>query len=198
MKTCKKCNEQKSLIEYCKRKDTKDGYHRYCKECSYTISAKYYHTTGKELRKDYYDQYRKDNKEYYNQYVNNHYHNNKEYYREYNNTRSATDPIFRLKHAINSNININLRKYLQIKKDKSLSYLGITMEEYCTYLENQFTPEMNWDNYGSYWEIDHIIPIDSFDLSDEKQLYECFNYKNTQPLYWLENKQKSNKLTLKS
>jgi len=24
------------------------------------------------------------------------------------------------------------------------------------YLENLFTEEMNWENYGSYWEIDHI------------------------------------------
>lgn len=25
------------------------------------------------------------------------------------------------------------------------------------HLENLFTPEMNWDNYGSYWEVDHIV-----------------------------------------
>jgi len=25
------------------------------------------------------------------------------------------------------------------------------------HLESLFTTDMNWDNYGSYWEIDHII-----------------------------------------
>ena len=26
-----------------------------------------------------------------------------------------------------------------------------------THLQSLFTNEMNWDNYGTYWEIDHII-----------------------------------------
>jgi len=194
MKKCKKCSEEKPLTEYCKRKGEKDGLHRYCKGCMNGEFGSYYNTTRKYTGKDYYNQYRKENKEYFNTYSNQHYHENKDYYREYNNTRSATDPIFRLKHAINSNINSNLRKYLQIKHDKSMNYLGTTMEQYCQYLEQQFTLEMNWDNYGSYWEIDHILPIDSFDLTNEEQLYQCFNYTNTRPLHWLENKQKSNKI----
>jgi hypothetical protein len=194
MKKCKKCSEEKPLTEYCKRKGEKDGLHRYCKGCMNGEFGSYYNTTRKYTGKDYYNQYRKENKEYFNTYSNQHYHENKDYYREYNNIRSANDPTFRLKHAINSNINGNLRKYLQIKHDKSMNYLGTTMEQYCQYLEHQFTSEMNWDNYGSYWEIDHILPIDSFDLTNEEQLYQCFNYTNTRPLHWLENKQKSNKI----
>jgi hypothetical protein len=194
MKKCKRCSEEKPLTEYGRRKDTKDGLHRYCKKCAYKIAEDYYHTTGKTSRKDYYNQYRKENKEYFNTYSNQHYHENKEMYREWNRNKSTMDPIFRLKHSINANINVNLKKYLQIKQDKSMNYLGTTMEQYCQYLEQQFTPEMNWDNYGSYWEIDHIMPIDSFDLTNEEQLYQCFNYTNTRPLHWLENKQKSNKI----
>lgn len=194
MKKCKKCGNEKPLTEYCKRKGEKDGLHRYCKGCMNGEFGNYYNTTRKHTGKDYYKQYREENKQYFNEYSNQHYYENKEMYREWNRNKSATDPIYRLKHSINANININLRKYLQIKHDRSLSYLGTTMEEYCQYLEQQFTPEMTWENYGSYWEIDHILPIDSFDLSNEQQLYECFNYKNTRPLHWLENKQKSNKI----
>jgi hypothetical protein len=194
MKKCKKCSEEKPLTEYCKRKGEKDGLHRYCKGCMNGEFGSYYNTTRKYTGKDYYNQYRKENKEYFNTYSNQHYHENKEMYREWNRNKSTTDPIFRLKHSINANININLKKYLQIKQDKSMNYLGTTMEQYCQYLEQQFTPEMNWDNYGSYWEIDHILPIDSFDLTNEEQLYQCFNYTNTRPLHWLENKQKSNKI----
>lgn len=36
---------------------------------------------------------------------------------------------------------------------------------------------MNWDNYGS-WHIDHIIPCSSWDLSNEDDIYKCFNYLN--------------------
>jgi len=194
MKKCKRCEEEKPLTEFYNKKDTKDGLHRYCATCMKIEKKNYYHTTGKNTRKDYYDQYRKENKEYFNTYSNQHYHENKEIYREWNRNKSATDPVFRLKHAINSSINGNLQKYLQIKQDRSMSYLGTTMEQYCQYLEQQFTPEMNWDNYGSYWEVDHILPIDSFDLTNEDQLYQCFNYTNTRPLHWLENRQKSNKI----
>jgi hypothetical protein len=68
------------------------------------------------------------------------------------------------------------------------------MEEYTQYLESQFTPEMNWDNYGEYWEIDHIKPIASFDLNIEENLYTCFYYLNTQPLEKTQNREKSDKI----
>ena len=40
------------------------------------------------------------------------------------------------------------------------------------------TPDMNWENI----DIDHVRPIPSFDISDNEQLKEAFNWKNTQPL----------------
>ena len=46
-----------------------------------------------------------------------------------------------------------------------------------------FLQEMNWENYGIVWEIDHKTPLSSFDLTQEKNIYEAFNYKNTQPLF---------------
>lgn len=52
---------------------------------------------------------------------------------------------------------------------------------------------MNFDNYGE-WEIDHIIPVSSFDFNIKNNIFKCFNYKNLQPLWKLENRKKSNKL----
>ena len=40
------------------------------------------------------------------------------------------------------------------------------------------TPEMNCTNI----ELDHVEPICTFDLSDDEQLKEAFNWRNTQPL----------------
>jgi hypothetical protein len=42
---------------------------------------------------------------------------------------------------------------------------------------------MNWDNHGIIWEIDHIKPCASFDLSDIEQQKQCFHYTNLQPLF---------------
>ena len=53
---------------------------------------------------------------------------------------------------------------------------------------------MNWSNHGSYWEIDHIIPCDSFDLTDIEQQKQCFHYTNLQPLTVSENRSKKNKI----
>jgi hypothetical protein len=54
---------------------------------------------------------------------------------------------------------------------------------------------MSWENHGKFgWHIDHIKPISSFDLTNENEQLECFNYKNMQPLWWNENLSKGNKL----
>jgi hypothetical protein len=56
---------------------------------------------------------------------------------------------------------------------------------------------MNWDNYGfgiDKWNMDHIIPCASFDLSDPEQQKKCFHYTNLQPLWQLENILKSDRI----
>ncbi len=51
---------------------------------------------------------------------------------------------------------------------------------------------MNFKNYGE-WEIDHIIPVSSFDFSIKQNIFECFNFRNLQPLWKIENRAKYNK-----
>ena len=75
-------------------------------------------------------------------------------------------------------------KFQNLKKPKnSIKYLGCAQEEYKTYLESQFLPEMSWENQGKVWEIDHIKPLSSFSLIDQKQIEQAFHYLNTQPLF---------------
>ena len=190
-KTCKKCKEIKPLTEYFNRKCEKDGKHRYCKTCKLQDSKKYYKET-KHDRADYYKTYRDKNKEYFNTYCHTHYHTNKELYREWNREKYATDLGFKLKHVTSARINQALKLYQTLKTARTVEYLGCGMEEYTLYLEKQFDGSMDWDNYGEYWEIDHIKPIDAFDLNIEEELYAAFNYKNTQPLSKIENRIKSN------
>ena len=61
------------------------------------------------------------------------------------------------------------------------------------HLENLFEDEMAFDNYG-FWEIDHIKPIASYNLKNEDELLECFNYKNLQPLWLKDNRSKGAKV----
>jgi hypothetical protein len=181
MKTCKRCNIEKSPNQYCKRKGEKDGLHRYCKECL-NVEFKGYYQKVKPEHNARSSKWVKENKEKHLKMVNNHYHNNKDYYREWNQNKMDTDPLFRLRHAINALINHHLK---EDKLQSSITYLGCTIQEYKKYLEPMFTLEMNWDNYGKYWEIDHIFPLSKGG---------AFHYTNTQPLTINENRVKSNSL----
>jgi hypothetical protein len=51
---------------------------------------------------------------------------------------------------------------------------------------------MNWENQGTYWHMDHIIPISSAET--EEDVYRLNHYTNFQPLYWLDNLRKGNKV----
>ncbi len=48
---------------------------------------------------------------------------------------------------------------------------------------------MNWDNFGSYWHIDHIRPLASYSIKDEKDpnLVKAWGLNNLQPLEASEN-----------
>jgi hypothetical protein len=69
------------------------------------------------------------------------------------------------------------------KITKTELLLGCSFNDCKQYLEQQFKPEMNWGNHGIIWEIDHIKPCDSFDLTDIEQQKQCFHYSNLQPLF---------------
>jgi len=78
----------------------------------------------------------------------------------------------------------NIKRTLQHKE-----LIGCTNDELKNQLEQLFADGMSFDNYG-FWELDHITPISSFDLSKIDDQMECFNYKNIQPLWLKDNRSK--------
>lgn len=64
------------------------------------------------------------------------------------------------------------------------------LEQLKQHLESQFTPSMNWNNYGSYWEVDHIIPQNTFNFSSytDKEFQICWSLLNLRPLTIYENR----------
>ena len=45
---------------------------------------------------------------------------------------------------------------------RTVDTLGYTVEDFVTHMEKQFTGKMSWDNYGDYWNVDHITPVKHF------------------------------------
>lgn len=70
------------------------------------------------------------------------------------------------------------------KGGSTIADLGCSIDELKVYLESQFQPGMNWDNWAyEGWHIDHIKPLAQFDLTDPEQFKEACHYTNLQPLW---------------
>ena len=53
---------------------------------------------------------------------------------------------------------------------------------------------MTIEIYGSVWQIDHCLPIASFNLLNENDMKKCFNWINLRPMYSNENNSKNVKI----
>jgi hypothetical protein len=87
--------------------------------------------------------------------------------------RIETDPQFRFIKTCRD----RLRHV--VKKDKSTcEYLGCDKELLVKWLEFNFTSDMNIQNHGSIWHIDHVIPLA---FEDEPFSLERLHWTNLSP-----------------
>ncbi len=77
------------------------------------------------------------------------------------------------------------------KAGSAVKDLGCSLDEFLLYLEVKFTPKMSFNNHGSYWQLDHIKPLFSFDLTDREQFLAACHYTNLQPLTIAAHKKKT-------
>lgn len=197
MKICPKCKENKSLHEYHNNKNKKYGKETYCKIClNKNAKNKYiedprfeYHKkySKNEKTKQYQKEYRLKNKEKIKQVISKWYYDNKERHlhktTQNKKIKKNIDPSFKIADYVRSRILSALKKQRINKNNKTLELIGCSFKQYKQHLESQFKPEMTWENHGEIWEIDHIKPCSSFDLTDIEQQKQCFHYTNTQPLF---------------
>ena len=73
------------------------------------------------------------------------------------------------------------------KTNTTVELLGCTPEFLRNYIEQKFTSEMSWDNYDTYWDLDHIYPLSKANLNDPNELKRVCHYTNLQPLNKIEN-----------
>ncbi len=102
----------------------------------------------------------------------------------------------RLSQSMRGGINYSLKLKGSRKWCSWINMVDYTIDQLKTHLEKQFTPKMNWDNYGTYWHIDHKIPIAYFDFksSDDVGFKLCWALKNLQPLEKIANMKKGAKI----
>jgi len=71
-----------------------------------------------------------------------------------------------------------------------VTYLGITKTNFLIRMQNLRQPDMNTDNFGTYWSIDHIVPLRLFDLNNEDDVLLAWNHYNLMPMYTAHNFEK--------
>lgn len=186
LQTCSQCSKDFSATTkfFHKKGSCKFGVNTICKTCVSNQKQSYYQENNieiREKRKTHYsihkDRLLEDNKKYRSEP------RNKKRTNRNKRTRRLIDPLFRL----DCNLRSRIRKSVVTKSNSSYKLLGVSMNEYCVYIEKQFDEGMSWENYGAEWHIDHIIPINNYNLLEEQEQSKAFNWRNTRPLFVNEN-----------
>lgn len=204
-KICTKCGCNKSLSDFRKNKNTKDGLRTECKACSKSMNKNYYENNKEKVKettknwlvdnsdkmKLYNDNWSKSNPKKRRLYSKKWSNNNQEQVRnnhnEYERKRRAEDPKFKLKCYIRTMIKRSLRNKGYNKKSQTQTILGCDYDEFIKHIESKWESWMNWDNYGKYngtekygWDMDHITPLAKG--KTEGDILKLNHYLNIQPL----------------
>ena len=213
-KFCKGCIKEKDVLEFYVRRNRGEGlagYTHKCKLCLKRTNREYNRSEGIFDKKEYMKKYREKHRDKLNEYCRNWRIENedklksgrKKYYQknkeevirknyEYCKYKTSTDSLYKLRRGIRALILVSFRNQFTTKSKKTIEILGCSFEEFKLHLESKFDDKMNWQNQGTYWHMDHIIPISS--AQTEEDVYRLNHYTNFRPLYWEDNLKKSNKI----
>lgn len=210
-KVCNKCKQTKQKSDFNKKSRNKDGLNNFCKTCIRKENFKYrqslkannlcYHcckrkrAEGKSVcqkcflkKQQYYNSEKYKNiQKTWSQSAKGKISNRKSH-TKYCNTKIKVDLQFKLKSYLRNRLNKAIAN--NYKKGSAVRDLGCTIDEFKTYIENQFVYGMSWENWGNEhggWHIDHIIPLYKFDLTDREQLLKACHYTNLRPLFIKDN-----------
>lgn len=194
IKICNQCKKEKTILEYSRDKYTKDGFTSSCKECRNTKSKIWHQKNYLENKEEVLiknSEWRKSNwDKVYNQRKESGYckRSRKKWYHK--------KGKFNINWVISERIRHRIRNVLngKVKSKSTLELLGCSIDDLKNHLQSKFYANMSWDNYGSYWHIDHIRPCASFNLENEEEQKICFHYSNLQPLTAKDNLSKGARL----
>lgn len=123
-------------------------------------------------------QWNKDNPERHNS------HTRKTFAKNY--SRWKQNPAWVMKQRVGSAVANFLSKQTipGYKQRPTFDALPYTPEQLVEHLEKQFDDKMTWDNYGTYWHVDHIYPQSKlpFDSLDHINFLTCWALTNLRPL----------------
>ncbi len=184
LKRCYSCGNTKSLENFCKDKLGIGGLKNQCRDCQRIQRAKYWEK-NKEKEKG-------ANRAYKSIHSVELYEKRKKYvvknpeklkiWKRAHYLKCREIPQKRLEMVMSGAIKKRVEYHRAMGKFKDI--LGYSTEELVAHLESKFTPEMSWENHGTYWHIDHIKPKSWFkyETVQDDEFKKCWALSNLQPL----------------
>lgn len=203
-KLCSKCGVEKALCEFHRHRTSAGGYRRVCKDCRKAYAAankeriakttKTYREANKDKIRERRKVYREANKEKISAK-----HRTPAYKQrrsERRKERRQEDCAYRLRKIVSKHVWAAIKKQGSTKGGSTFSALPYTPSDLVEHIEKQFDETMTWENYGTYWEVDHIYPqsLLPYDSFDHPNFHKCWALDNLQPLEKSVNRAKSNKI----
>jgi hypothetical protein len=71
-----------------------------------------------------------------------------------------------------------------------LTLIGIDKQGFINHVNKYLLEGMTKENFGKIWGLDHIVPVDLFDINDEAEKKLCYNYQNIIPMFNNDNRVK--------
>jgi hypothetical protein len=165
-KNCPKCNIIKSVDDFYKCKNAKDGRYNICKICEL------------ERKKIYYQ----ENKEKRYAYERNKYHSDET-------VRIKKLLRRRFLAALKTQSTEKCKSIIELS-GCDLDFFKKWIEYQYKLITN--TETIDWEDFKQNYHIDHLIPCSSFNLTDIEEQKKCFHWKNIQILTKENNLKKSN------
>jgi 5-methylcytosine-specific restriction endonuclease McrA len=176
----KRAKLDKEYYEKNKSKRQQQGIQYYKENREEILEKKQKDSSRKEYAKTYYQNNKEQRLEYTKAYKSKPESKERQCYLK--KVKKQKDINFRLHENLRSRLSNALKGRV---KNTTIEELGCSIEEFKLHLEKQFDKNMNWGNYGTYWEIDHIQPLSKGG---------SFHYTNTQPMHFSENRSKGNRV----
>lgn len=148
---CKKCETEKAVEEFRPKR-------RVCKDCEKEHGrmyrrdnkekSKYWVETNGERMKELQSNWYKANKDKINTKFKERYHDTSTDFKKIKNYRTA------INHMLGGT-------------QKSNQYIGCKRDHLVKWCESAFEEGMTMENYGAYWVVDHVVPLDTLKESPE-------------------------------
>jgi hypothetical protein len=175
--TCKECQVRFEVSN----KRTK-----MCLECSRNKRLKRckdYKAKNKEKVSEYNKKWKSEHKEEVDAYNRNYNVINREKIQELQTKQHRLRRKTDMRYKMSITLRNRLRKFYRGKRPKTMELVGIPLHRFLKWIEGNFLADMSWQNHGTLWHIDHVVPCSWFNLELFSERQTCFSWMNMRPLY---------------